>query len=391
MKGNSTFIKYGVIALAILLILEGSNGAFHLLMVSSSYSSGYEGAKAKFAGVSQGANLKAFGSGFFDTSMSWDADVMGSGQPSIAGEMTSVFIPSQSLAKQSTNLLGTDIKDWLLQASGQKNPVNTYDWNIANGDNTTTSYRMEEWTLKWYFSISSEPTGSEVPRTYWDQSTARNSLTNVRVWFEFDLAPVWYFEGQTTAYFAIAEARLNNIQIGMKQTDETIRVNAEERVLPMSAGSVLPIYYGLYGSEANRAEKQVYSYQGKTLNPNLFTSWVYSTFTLADFGVDAWFGLNGGWFADTVTVGVDISVFVIGEWKVQDVQSIPTDYGRTSKTVNTVGWFEQMLSAFNSPEGRLLIVAIVAVGLFLFLAIFFPWVIIIAMQIFGGNKGRKGG
>jgi hypothetical protein len=389
MKGNATFIKYGVLALAILIILEGTNGAFHLLLTSPSYSSGYEGAKAKFAGVSQGTNTK-IGTGFFDTTMSWDADTAGSGKPPIAGEMTSVFVPSQSLAKQSTSLRGNDITAWLLGASGQKNPVNTYDWELKVG-NETVSYRMEEWTLKWYFSISSEPTGNEVPRVYVDQPTARNSLMDVRVWFEFDIAPVWYFEGQTTAYFAIAEARLNNIQIGMKQTDGTIRKNAEERVLPMSAGSVLPIYYGLYGSEANRAEQAIYYYQGKILNPNLFRSRVYSAFTLADFGVDAWGGLWAGWFGDVVTVGVDVNVFVIGEWKVKDVQDIPTDYGRDSKTVTNTSWLGQILDAFNSPEGRLLIVAIVAVGLFLILAIFFPWVIILFMTLFGGKKGRKGG
>lgn len=388
MKGNSSFIKYGVIALVIFLILEGTNGAFHLLLTTPSYSSGYEGAKAKFAGISQGSN-NSIGQGWFDTSMSWDADLAGQGKPPIAGEMTSVFIPSESLAKQPSTLLGNDIASWLLGASGQKNPVNTYDWSITSADNTTTSYRMEEWALKWYFSISSEPVSKEIPGVGAFHSTARNSLTDVRVWFQFDLAPVWYFENQTSAYFAIAEARLNNIQIGMKQTDGTIRKNAEERVLPMSAGSVLPIYYGLYGSEANRAEKEPYSYQGKILNPNLFTSRVYSAFTLADFGVDAWVGpFSPEYFSDVVTVGVDVNVFVIGEWKVKDVQEIPTDYGRDSKTVTYPDWLGQI---FNSPEGRLLIVAIVAVGLFLVLAIFFPWVIILFMQIFGGNKGRKGG
>lgn len=383
-------IKVLVSALLILLIFEGSYSGFRLLSTGS-YSTGYQGAKACFKGIQSGGSRWSSANGtFFDTSFHWDRDATGKGSPAIAGEMTSVFIPRESVGGVQRSLGGYDISKWLLNSATTKNPTGTYDWTLSEG-NTTISYRMEEWSLRWYFSISGEPTGEEIPQATWDTNPKRISLTDTKVWFEFDLTPIWYFENTSTAYFAIAELRVCDIALGGKIGGSSYeeKANSEMRVAPMSAGSLMPIYYGLFGSEANRADKSIYSYQGKKLNPTLFTDRVYSYINLQDFGATGWIEnvFTKKYKADVVTIGVEFKVFVVGEWKVQNVEDIPDDYGRDAKIgVSGLGLADFF---FGSAEGRILLLAIGAVAVFLVLALFAPWVLILLFSLFRAFRSDR--
>jgi len=160
------------------------------------------------------------------------------------------------------------------------------------------------------------------------------------------------------------------------------------RVTPQSESSILPIYYAGFGE--SRAEQHVHSYKGKELNPDLFTDKVYSYFTLNDFGVSGWWDWGWFWKADVVTIGLDVDVFVIGEWKVKDIQDIPDEYGRSAKAggeglgLNALVW-----GFLSSPEGRMWLLILAGIGVFLFLAMFAPWVLIALSSMFGAK--RKGG
>jgi hypothetical protein len=375
--------------LLILLVLEGSYSGFRALSIGGSYSTGYQGARARFAGVqSSGSRWSSANGSLFDTTLFWDKDKIGEGSPAVAGEMTSVFIPRESVGGVQRSLGGYDISKWLLDSATTKNPVQNYDWTLSEG-NTTISYRMEEWSLRWYFSISSEPTNNEIAWTDIGRLSYRNSLKDTKVWFEFDLTPIWYFENTSTAYFAIAELRIGNVALGGKLGGSTYeeKANTEMRVAPMSAGSIMPIYYGLFGSEANRADKSVYSYQGKKLNPTLFTDRVFSYFNLQDFGESSWWDFGTRYKGDVVTIGVEARIFVVGEWKVQNVDELPDVYGRDA----IVGGSGLGLGDFffGSSEGRLLLLAIGAVAVFLILALFAPWVLILLFSLFRAFRSDK--
>ena len=381
--------------LIILLMAEGGFTAMRLMSIGS-YITGYEGAKARFLGVQYGGKVTRTG----DTTIFWDPDSMSSGLPPISGEETAVFIPSESVGKQTSTFArsGADIKEWLLKSTTIKNPVNSYEWSNDIGGNVTAFYRMEEWQLKWFFSISSEPSGSEIPAvSVPSHITDRKSIRDAKVWFEIDIAPMWYFADQSMSYFAIAEMRISDLQMGGKLTGKNpagaiiksgeyeAKANSESRVAPQSANSILPIYLNAFGSEQDRAETTAYSYQGKVLNPTLFRDSVYTYFTLDDFGVNAWFDYGYWWKADVVTVAVDVHVFVVGEWKVQDIQNIPDSYGRTAKVGGSglgESWF------LNTSQGRLLLVGIVALVFLFIAAMFFPWVIILIMQLLGQRRRR---
>lgn len=319
--------------------------------------------------------------------MTWDQDEKGSGTPPIAGEMTSVFVPSETVGKQTSTFgtTGASISEWLLDAQNIRNPVEVYEWDIEESADSTLHYRMEEWQLKWFFSISSEPTDDELP--FLDLiDSKRNALTDVQVWFEFDLSPIWYFENMTNAYFCIATIRLSDFQLGGKLggTDYEDDFNPECRVLPMSPNTPLGIYYGLYGTSVNSAEKVVHDYEGRKLNPALFTDKVYAYFTLQDFGMNAWREyLQYKYRADVVTVGFDVHVFVIGEWLVKEIQDLPDEYGRTAKTGSGGFAWADFLQALYSPTTSIwLLLAIIAIVI-IFLAIFFPQV------LFGLSRATK--
>jgi hypothetical protein len=376
-----------IVLLFILILLEGGSAGFNLLS-SSSYSTGYEGAHAQFAGIRwQDQQYEGLG---FDTTMHFDPDDALTGMCDLEGEMTSVFIPSESLS----NMPSWIPLDWVRETSYIQNPVKEpYTWEIGN-----LTYTMEEWKLRWYFSISA---GWSEPPTWTmlkDTEKTTRRYTECEIWFEFDLTPVWYFEGTDRAYFAIAKMQVADVELEALDNDgNKVEPSLETSVSPESQGSILPIYYGKFAQQ-NPADKDAMDYQGKQLNPDLFTSKAYTYFRLNNFGVTDW--LETGAFllpvhklkGDVVTVSVDVTVFVIGEWTVQDIESIEniegdTGYGRTAQ-LGTGGWtWETFLS---SPFNRALLVGIAGLALFIILIIAFPSVIAtLALLIQALTGGRK--
>lgn len=382
-KGNMVWF---VVILIFLLAGTGSITGLRVLMSYPAYMTGYEGAHARFYGVrDQGIT---YNEGLWDTTFKWDSPIeqgLYGNTPPIAGEMTSVFVPSESVGYQPSWIA----PEWLLSATKTKNPVDTYEWEMKDGDETIF-YRMELWRLKWYFSISSEPQDNgDIPQYEGVISHPRNSLKDTEVWFEFDLTPIWYFNGTERAYFAIASLRLTDIDFGaLEAGKDPVEHDSRLRVTPESTSSILPIYYSGFGG--SRAEQNVHSYQGKELNPDLFRDRVYTYVTLNDFGVSAWWDWGWFWKADVVTIGLDVDVFVIGEWKVKDIQDIPDEYGRSAKTGSVgFGWGAILGSFFGSSEGRMWFLIIIGVIVFLLLAMFAPWVLMGLSGLFGAR--RKGG
>jgi len=380
-----------IIVIVICLVILASGGFRGLMLgtVGEGYTTGYEGAKANFYGIEWNYKTQHGKTSFplKGTTFHFDADENDkprTGACNLEGEMTSVFLPEGSRPSS-----WVDPSWWDTATEYIKNPVQHYEWEIEEG-NTTNLYAMDEYKLKWYFSISAEWDKLDViystDREYMDQR-----YSNTQIWFEFNLAPIWYFEGTSTCYFSIAKIRLSDISLtGKLDNQDETEASQQVRVVPMSSGSILPIYYNAFGVANDRAEKEAYVFKDKKLNPDLFTDKVYAYFTLADFGTKYWMELGGlvkHWKGDVVTVGFDIHVFVVGEWKVQDIQEIPEDYGRTSKTgAGGFTFLEQLARILAGPEFKMwFILGIIAIVL-LVLAIFAPWVL---FAIFGLLKSSK--
>ena len=369
--------------LLLILCLALDSGVSILTLSSFGYSSGFQNPKARFAGVRYKNTPYTFedthdaSMARFDTVLRFDPDQARGGMPNVFGEMTTVFVPEESLS----SLAGWIPSEWLIGTDLIQNPQNEYSWNISG-----KTYKMEQWVLKFYMSFSGEWDHYEAEdmSQLWLGEVRKRAFTNTEVWLEFDLSPTWYIEGGGTAYFAIAKIQLSDIKkSGKDANNQEITASTTMSVSPESVGGIMYIYNGLFGGVT--AEKEASTYQGKKLNPELFTDKVYAHFDLNNFGVNSVRVLLG-WdiYSDVVTVGFDITVFVIGEWTVKDVQQIPEDFGRTAKTDVTP------LSQFiNSPQGKLLMILGAVIFILLAFAILAPTFLLSLFAIFGGGKRRR--
>lgn len=385
-----------VIAVFVLSIAwKGSSTPFSLSDLG--YSSAYQGPKAKFLGITYnniiytGTNFHGASQHVFDTVMHFDSDGAASGMPKIRGEMTAIFLPKESL---------TFAPDWIpfgwLQNNGLvSNPVvgadgvnPPYTWNISGN-----TYLMEEYAMRYYISLSAEWSGSEMPLLSGTEALGgyvkANAYKNVGVWINFDISPSWYIQGGGTAYFAIAELRLaENVQMqGHDANGQKYDARTLESVSPESRQSIVYLYYSKFGAFASSGDPM--QYEGKDLNPAYFTSDLYAHVDLNNFGVATqpvnYYGrLEKG---DIATFAFDIRVFVIGEYKVQDIQTNPDQYGRYVP-VDTTGnnWLTGIVGWLSQPSNVALLIIILVIAA---IVIFAPWLLLAIIPIFTG--GRKNG
>ena len=381
-------LRIVTIVICLVILASGGFNAVFLGSVGQGYTTGYEGARASFYGIEWNYEDESGKEPFplKGTTFHFDPDEYNKGAPNLEGEMTSVFLPEGSRPSSWVD------PDWWDTATEYiDNPIQTYEWEISDQGNTSSLYKMDEYKLKWYFSISAE-WDKYNHFLYLDEEFNDKRYRDTKIWFEFNLAPIWYFEGADQCYFSIAKIRVSDIAFGGKLDEKREDTTASDnlRVTPMSKASILPIYYNPYGVAGERAEKEPNVFRGKTLNPDLFTDKVYAYFTLTDFGTEYWTewgGLVKHWKGDVVTVGFDVHVFVVGEWKVQDIQEIPEDYGRTSKTgEGGFTFLEQLARMFASPDFKIWFILGMIAVIVLALAIFAPWVL---FSLFGLYKYAK--
>ncbi len=349
-SGKNKFVLVGFIIVAIVLSLVLTSPS---LSIAGSYSNAYEGAKPSFAGVSyngvnyavnQPGSLEGYrpyvalnGMGF-----SFKGDGPTSywrGLPKVVGEMTPVFIPQKTgpgdLPSQF-DIGGVKVNNPFTGSfSAINNPYHTYSWAVSKGT-YKTFYTMEEWKTKFYVSISANPDGASAPFNYaqWDQGNGRYS--DVTIWVKLDTTPTWYFQGQDKAYFAIAQVQLSAISYAGHNPDGTVQPSHNQQniaVNPSSPSSACTLYTRNFGAGANEATdpEQIYSYKGKTLNPQYFGNSVYFPITLNNFGSQSWwdwatFKAQG----DVVSFDFTVTQFVVGQWTVQNTQPTPNGYGRQS-------------------------------------------------------------
>ena len=300
--------------------------------------------------------------------------------PNIEGEMTDIVVPESSVS----NILSLEHlpREWVISDTNVRNPVNVYEWEIENDDGSIDFIRMEEWVLYWYVSIEAT----------WDTEgccgapveSDNRRYHNLEIWFRIDLnKDNWYFEEQPdNVYFAIAKIQVVHVKLEAK--DESL-----VDITPESAGSYLPIYLGFRGQEyrGDSLYTSIISYKDRKLNPTYFRDTVYTKIILNDFGTQEWyeFPLTWKYKADVVTYGFKVHVFVIGDWKVQNVDDIPDDYGRKAKFHSTspslLDFLAWMGMGLSNPLVLFLLILIAIVVLFILIVVFAPWLLTGASKI----------
>lgn len=379
---KQVFVSFFILSLfASLVCLVGGVGA------QSGYTSAFEGPKAEFYGISYNGGLwsddsrhSGTSSAQFDAVLNFDADAASSGKPNIMGSMTTVYIPNNTIGGI---LAGWVPSNWLNQHTYITNPRALHNWTI--GDRT---YQMQEYLLRYYVSLSAEGSGGaglisgsgEYPPQNQYQN-GDNSYDNLGVWIKFGLEPTWYIQGQGKAYFAIGKVQLANVvDLAGHNTDGSdASPRSSVSVYPSSDSAPVFITYEPFGGSS--AAHESYYYEGKQLNPSYFTDSVYMKIDLSHFGLYGDWNTPGNPLSgvycrgDVATFCFDITVFVIGDWSVQDIQDDPDNFGNFVRADSSGTW----LSWLTSPEVMpFVIIAIIA----LVILFFAPWIFVILIQAF---------
>ncbi len=368
------------------------------------YSSAFEGPKATFYGVEYqppGAPSKLRWSSFqtptfnppaslhdFLGTLKFDSDGYDSGKPNIYGEMTTIYLPSETMG----NIRPWVPSNWLNQLQYVQNPIGNYTWEIGE-----KHYGMEAWLCRLYVAFSAEWEGSiepwgvsgEVPRINSPGAPLENEYSNLAVWLEIDTAPTFYYMNAEATYFAIGKIQLSNPveytghtnQYGGLFGTNVVDPRTTVSLLPESASSYMYIYDAAWGLNGTRQTQ--YSYQGQDLNPSIFKPKSYIKIDFNKFGIYAgstipWSTIGGWVKGDNAVVCFDVTVFTIGEWKVQDVQNDPDNYGRFTRTDEAGGFLSWLLSPATLSW-------LIPVLIFFALLIFAPWVIVAILGIFRGR------
>jgi hypothetical protein len=373
-RGGKYLIPLIILAV-ILLFFAGPS--LRLLDISGGYSSAYEGAKATFLGlVHNGVQYTAADTHgasvcrILGTQLNFDPDAASTGLPNLAGEMTTIFIPEKVSVVPMPSWVP---RDWTNELAYIGNPVNAYTWSVVASD-SRHDYRMEEWLTKWYVNVEAK-FDSSAP--FQDSEGDNQRYVNTEIWFKIDTAPTWYFQNQTSAYFAIAKIYLNKITLQGKDIGKI-------DVTPEASGSAMYISYSPF-STGKEDESSTFTgyYYGKTLlNSAYFRPTVYTNIILGNFGTQSWWEWASFYCkADVVAFDFTVKQFVVGEWVVKDIQKPNDDMARKSQVGGTAFYIPiisdlaaALANFLGNPFGLasaaifvfLLILALVALVLFWF-------------------------
>ena len=312
---------------------------------------------------------------FSITELTFDLDHPLEILPNIEAEMTDIVVPRESVA----NILSLEHlpREWLVVdlSSDVRNPVNTWDWTVENQDGSIDYIVMTEWVLYWY--VSFEAVEDSHGHQWWNPAAESDNRRyhNLEIWFRIDLnKDNWYFEGQPDqVYFAIAKIQLLHIDV---KGHEPERID----VTPESPGSYLPIYLEFMGDgfQGDQLYNNILYYKNRSLNPTYFRDSVYTKIILNDFGTQEWYEppWNFPSQADVVTFGFKVHVFVIGDWKVQNIDDLKNYEGRKPKIVNTwpsfLDFLEWLGSGLSNPFVLLTMLLIAIVVIFIIILIVAP-------------------
>jgi len=361
MKLSETRKRYLKLIIILFIIYFFFSPIKMALLSAVGYPTAYEGAKARFYGVYDVKSGKAYtqadpdGASVarFDINMNFDPDDPMYYMCNLRGEMTSIQIPLGESKWVPPSWVPTS---WWTPFLEVKNPVNVYEWEVEK-DGEVIKYRMEEWVTVWYVSVSAE---FDSGPSYFVgiEETDNQRYHDWEIWIEFDIQPVWYFKGADQTYFAIAKVELYDIRLEAKDSSGNIVKPREGvSVIPMSPGTPLYLYYEPFGGSEAADEEQLtsYYYRGVELNPQFFRDKVYAHIDLGDFGTKEW-----GWAwdrrakGDVVTMAFKVRQFVVGEWRVKDIQEVEEWEGRPAKVGGgnpIIIWLNDFTS---SPLGQIM-------------------------------------
>jgi hypothetical protein len=327
--------------------------------------------------------------------------------PTVDGEMTPVFIPSNSaeyisvfpgITLPSSWSQGTDMyyaPNWqenpTAELQNPPQPVETYNWNVTSSAGTPYMVQMQQWDQKFYVSFSTSWSGNnQNPASYLDplHTHLGNYYNNLWIWFKVSTPVMWYIQGGGVAYQAIDQINLDaNTVMEAKTNSGSVATDNTEAVNPESAPSVVYLDYNPFGNGNQLSTPTYETYDGLLLNPAYFVNTTYFGINLATFGnyADGLGGILGSTTkGDVATFDFDVTTFVFGQYTVLDVMNNPSQYGRTTPETTVTSVISNLLGWLANPVN---IGLLLTIGLIILVIIFAPWLLLVLVAlVFGGRK-----
>lgn len=363
---------------------------------SVGYPSAFQGPRVAFYGAElNGQHAKVTP----NTVLSFNPDGRNVGLPEVDAEMTTVFLPEQSVSfagfpSYDAPVPATWSQNLGLYANGWngQSPEAEYPWNVTDSSGQSYMVYMAQYRMKYYVAFSSSWTGAEAPvpaAIPFVHTSAQNVYNNLNIWFEIDTTPTWYIQGGGTAFFAIAKVQLGeNVEMdGIDNHGNAVPARTDESTIPEHQPSVLMIYYSAFGGTP--ASVTPNDFQGSLLNPNYFRNTTFFSVNLQNFGVSTDFDglatltVHG----DTATFCFDVTVFVFGQYLVQDIQKDPTQYGRFTPT-STWNFGGLLGDIWNWISNPLVWGSLLTIGIFVLILIFAPWLLLVIIMALTGRRRR---
>jgi hypothetical protein len=249
---------------------------------------------------------------------------------------------------------------------------------------------MKEYTCLWFLKFRAY---ADEPALLMGLGEGENKrYSNLQVWMKINLAPnSYFFLGNTSipdeTYFAIASMSVVDV---VKDGWDTSPI----AVSPGGGSSALGIYYTLFGNAAENPEGSItqYQYNHAVLNPAYFRPEVYTKVTLDNFGTQSYYeGFLYKWKGDVVMMSIQVRLFVVGEWSVQDIQD-PDDQTPPDVIGSAQIWLEKALAGFGAwlqtPEGWIFMLA--GFMLIVLVVLAFSGALPVLLAVILGRQSRGG-
>ena len=381
MKNKQNSMLRVLISLFFIIIVIGIStvGVFYTMSSSDWSTSNYQGVKVMFYSLQNNEGSKEidlYNSGMI-TGFAVDPDDPETGLPDLLGEQTDLFVPKL----REIRFPSWVSSEWIKTEQTPK----VYEWEAYDNEGNRHVYVLKEYKAYFYVSLTVDTIGS-LDYIGSPPEECKERYQGWKLWIYIDFGNAhWYFqdlygEHPDQAYFSIGKIVVDE-EPYVESMDST-----NLRVFPNSKNEVLPFY--AYSGE------DLIQYKDKYLNPEIFSDHALAYIQLNDFGFQYKLGLfSYDYKGDKIVIPFRTTVFVVGDWKVQNEEEKPdiSKFG-SEPTINKDLW-GRFSDFWNSLPfwKKMTIGGIIALAIIIALVImFFPYLMILGEFYLAYRSGKRG-
>jgi len=227
-------------------------------------------------------------------------------------------------------------------------------WSVKTGESTETvtnatgtyqvttetyiQFQMDKYRCEWQFNVYLDGT--------WGEATLdpiAHKWLDTEIWVKLvPKAWVYFADNPDQVFFAPAKIQCSSLEWG----DSSI---TQYQSIEPTTGSSLGIFYARGGSDEAASDSDLLSYQGVSLDPDIFRSEYWVRISLNQFQPYAWgyLGQVQGQKFPSVTLTFTVYIFVVGEWTVKLTKGETVSL-TPHETQTFLDWLSSLVDAWNT-------------------------------------------